>query len=344
MAGDGRRLEQALDTLDEVVYVYDESFRLVHWNQRLNDLFDLSDAELEGMRPTDFFEDGDHAGIAAALEEIVETGETVVEAWAQTTEGRVRFELTGRLLTDDDGTMRGFAGIGRDVTDRHEREWLLSRQNQRLDEFADILAHDLRNPLAVANGHLELARQEQESDALSAVGDAHRRMGRIIDDIRTATQTGALAATLEPVDVAAVAAAAWESVETHGARLDLPEALTVDADAQRLRRLFENLFRNAVEHGSTSNSPWTDDGETTDRAVRVRLVETDAGFAIEDDGPGINSVDSERIFDPGVSGATDGTGFGLYIVRTIAEAHGWTVRATESETGGARFEFDLRPS
>ena len=59
---------------------------------------------------------------------------------------------------------------------------------------------------------------------------------------------------------------------------------------------------------------------------------------VEDGGPGIPEAERERVFEFGRSGNGDGTGFGLSIVEEIAEAHGWTVRATGAESGGARFE------
>jgi signal transduction histidine kinase len=98
----------------------------------------------------------------------------------------------------------------------------------------------------------------------------------------------------------------------------------IGADRGRLRQLFENLVRNAVEHGG--------DG------VTVRVGELPEGFAVEDDGPGIDPADREGVFDAGYSTDRHGTGFGLNIVEQIATAHGWNLRLTESETGGARFE------
>ncbi|PSQ47744.1 hypothetical protein BRD19_08615, partial [Halobacteriales archaeon SW_7_65_23] len=63
-----------------------------------------------------------------------------------------------------------------------------------------------------------------------------------------------------------------------------------------------------------------------------------AGFFVADDGAGF-PADRDDLFEPGVSTKPDGTGFGLAIVRDLAEAHGWDVAATESETGGARVEI-----
>ena len=342
MEDQSRVLAAALETLDDVFYVYDADGRLAYWNPRLNELFDLTDGELSGMAPTEFFVADDHAAVEAAIEEVFESGQTTVEARAETTEGLVTLELSGRLLTADDGTVQGFSGVGRDITDRREREWHLERQNERLTEFADLLAHDLRTPLTVTSGHLELAAQELSPERIASARDGLRRLEAIIDDMRTATREGALATDKQAVDITDVATTAWNHVETGNAVLEPPPSILVEADPKRLLRLFENVFGNAVAHGPASGDRTSDEkreASTTD--ITVRLVPTSNGFAIEDDGRGIDPEDREWVFEPGASRATGGTGFGLYIVRTIAEAHGWTVRATAGEHGGARFEFDV---
>ncbi|RLM47935.1 PAS domain S-box protein [Haloarcula sp. Atlit-47R] len=337
-----RVLAAAVETLDDVFYVYDADAKLAYWNARLNELFDLTDSELSGTAPTEFFVADDRAAVEAAIEEVFESGQTSVEARAETTEGVVTFELSGRLLTGDDGTVQGFSGVGRDITDRREREWHLQRQNERLTEFADLLAHDLRTPLAVTSGHLELAAEELSPERIDAARDGLGRLEAIIDDMRTATREGALATDEQAVDIADVATTAWNHVETGSAVLEPPPPIPVEADPKRLLRLFENVFINAVTHGPELDEHVSDEERkagTTD--ITVRLVLTADGFAVEDDGRGIDPDDREWVFEPGASQAADGTGFGLYIVRTIAEAHGWTVRATAAEHGGARFEFDV---
>ena len=337
-----RVLAAAVETLDDVFYVYDADGKLAYWNARLNELFGLTDGELSGMDPTEFFVADDREDVEAAIEDVFESGQTTVEARAETTEGVVTFELSGRLLTGDDGTVQGFSGVGRDITDRREREWHLERQNERLTEFADLLAHDLRTPLAVTSGHLELAAEELSPERIDAARDGLRRLESIIEDMRTATREGALAADEQTVDIADVATTAWNHVETDGALLEPPPSILVKADPERLLRLFENVFGNAVAHGPVRDERAADEEEGVDTAeITVRVAPTPDGFVIEDDGRGIAPDERERVFEPGASQAADGTGFGLYIVRTIAEAHGWTVRATAGDHGGARFEFDV---
>lgn len=335
-------LAAAIETLDDVFYVYDADGQLAYWNVRLNELFGLSDSELLGADPTEFFVADDRPAVEAAIEEVFESGQTTVEARAETTEGLVTFELSGRLLAADDGTVQGFSGVGRDITDRREREWHLQRQNERLTEFADLLAHDLRTPLAVTSGHLELAAREMSPEHIEGARDGLQRLEAIIDDMRTATKEGTLAADKQTLDIADVAATAWSHVETERATLEQPPPILVTGDEKRLLRLFENVFANAVTHGPERDdraSEGESDAHMT--GVTVRVVPTSDGFAVEDDGRGIDPEDRERVFEPGASRATGGTGFGLYIVRTIAEAHGWTVRVTEGDDGGARFQFDI---
>ena len=90
--------------------------------------------------------------------------------------------------------------------------------------------------------------------------------------------------------------------------------------------MFENLFTNAVEHGGP--------------AVTVRVGQfADDGIYVEDTGTGIPEAKREAVFEPGHSSASGGTGFGLTIVKRIAEAHGWEVEVRRGRDGGARFEF-----
>ncbi|WP_132058380.1 sensor histidine kinase [Halorussus amylolyticus] len=199
----------------------------------------------------------------------------------------------------------------------------LAEQRNRLDEFASIVSHDLRNPMNVAQGHLELARETGDEHHFEAVERAHGRMERLVDEVLALSRQGETVGDLARVDLDTVARDAWGTVETPEMTLHAAADETVRSDERRLRALFENLFRNAVEHG----------GE------EVTVGSFDSGFYVADDGPGIPAADRERVFEGGYSTRPDGTGFGLAIVRRIAEAHDWRIRITDSEVGGARFEF-----
>jgi signal transduction histidine kinase len=165
-------------------------------------------------------------------------------------------------------------------------------------------------------------------------------MEQLIEDLLALAREDELASDPEPVALASVAREAWDTVETDAATLAVEGETTVPADRSRLRQLLENLFGNAVEHGSTSpdSQPRRDAIEHGGVDVTVRVGPMEGGFYVADDGAGIPPEERDRVFERGVSTADGGIGFGLAIVERIAEAHGWTVTATESEDGGARFE------
>ncbi|MCU4719447.1 PAS domain S-box protein [Halapricum hydrolyticum] len=227
---------------------------------------------------------------------------------------------------DEAGDPVRMVGIHQDVTERKQRQKELRRQNRRLEEFASVVSHDLRSPLQVASGQVELAREDCDSEHLDRIDDALDRSQVLIDDLLTLAQEGARMSEMEVVELPAPAKDGWHHVETADATLEVETDTTVRADEGRLQQLFENLFRNAVEHGGT------------DVTVRVGPLGRD-GFYVADDGAGIEPDERTDVFESGYSTAEDGTGFGLAIVEEIARAHGWTVDVTDSESGGARFEI-----
>ena len=208
--------------------------------------------------------------------------------------------------------------------ERHAYEARLERQNAQLEQFASAASHDLRNPLNIASGHLDLARETGADEHFETVDENHDRMASIIEDVLVLAREGTFVEETEPIALDSLAVDCWKGVETGDAELVVDGEPTVEGDGRKLRHVFENLFRNSVEHG----------GEN----VTVEVGPLDDGFYIADDGPGVPESEHEAVFEQGYSGS-DGTGFGLAIVESIAEAHGWTIRLTESRSGGARFEF-----
>lgn len=201
----------------------------------------------------------------------------------------------------------------------------LEEQAEAVEELAQSVSHDLRTPLNVAQGQVQLL-QETIEEAVSDIDAAHRRMGSIIE------QAHALARVDEPVtdpdlvDLEGCVDETWDLVAAEPATLLAElEGVTVRADADRLRNLLENLFQNAIEHGGSD--------------VTVEVGPTDSGFYIADDGPGIDPDAREDVFTPGYTTKGGGTGFGLSIVARIADAHGWSIHLSESESGGTLFDI-----
>jgi len=227
------------------------------------------------------------------------------------------------------------------VTDRLEAKTeQLETKNEKLTRFAEVVSHDLRNPLNVLEGWLETAEETGDPDAFERCNNAVDRMYTLIDDLLTLSRAGAVIDDRQPVNLQAVTQAAWATVDSPEATLSVETDRTVDADETRLQQLFENLFRNSVEHGSTSSRPQADDAiEHAGDEVTITVGAVDGGFFVADDGPGIPEDEREDVLESGYSTSDDGTGFGLAIVSEIAEAHDWALRLTESSDGGARFEI-----
>ena len=224
--------------------------------------------------------------------------------------------LVGRLL------------LLQDVTERKQREEELRQMNSQLEAFARIVSHDLRSPLTVAHGHLDLAQRTGDEEHFEKVETALFRMDEIIEDMLELTQQESTVETTTAVELDAVAREAWTYVDTGDAELTIDDSITVRANRSRLLQLFENLFRNAIEHATSESED----------ALTVAVGYDDALY-VADNGVGIPPEERRQILEPGYTTSRTGTGLGLSIVKRVADAHGWNLRVTESNSGGARFVF-----
>ncbi|MCU4754074.1 PAS domain-containing sensor histidine kinase [Halobacteria archaeon AArc-curdl1] len=225
--------------------------------------------------------------------------------------------------------------------DRAERTARLEAQNERLEQFASIVSHDLRNPMSTARGYLEAYRDSGDPEHADEIEHALDRMDSLTSDMLDLARYGRVVDDFETVTLESVVEAAWETVPTASATLSIvfDSETTVEADPDRLQEALENLFRNAIEHG-LEESQADPNLETTDGGgLTVRLESIPGGFAVKDDGPGIPDSTKPDVFDLGFTDSTDGTGYGLYIVDQIVTAHGWSVQVADAENGGARFEI-----
>jgi signal transduction histidine kinase len=305
-------LRRAFDDLGDGIAIVSEG-TVVMANDTAREYVPL-DGDLEGRDADDVLQSL-YDGSRGALPVTVEHG------------GRF-YELTSATIGD---------GVGytlqiRDVTEREERQQLeainaeLERKNERLDEFASVVSHDLRNPLDVAKGHVTFAATDRDDEHLDAANTALDRMETLIGDVLTLARQGQPIDETERVSLSPVSHRCWDLVDSGAATLQVESDLAFLADPDRFQQLLQNLFHNSVEHGSA------------DAAVRVGALADGTGFYVADDGPGIPPGERETAFESGYSTADGGTGFGLAIVQEIVDAHGWSIRVTESEPGGARFE------
>ena len=211
-----------------------------------------------------------------------------------------------------------------------DRSRELERQNDRLDQFAGTVSHDLRNPLTLASGHVETALEIADDDVtvhLEEISWALDRMNDLIEDVLVLARSGRQLAETERIDLDALVRKARKTVDPD-LDVEVEDSLpTICGDENRLLVLFENVFRNAIEHVGSD--------------VSLTISPTDDGFIIADDGPGIPPEEREAVFDSGYTTDPEGTGFGLAIVEEVVEAHDWSVSLGESESGGTKFDITV---
>ena len=351
---DLKRYETIVEAVDDPVYSLDEDGVFTFVNEAIEPMTGYSPEELVGEHIGTIMTETDVTRGDELIEDLLadpDTDSDTFEMDIVTKDGeRIPSENNLALLPADGSDFAGTAGVIRDIHERKERE-------KRLAEFASVVSHDLRNPLNVVQGRLELATETGETTHLGAAVDAADRMEKLIDDLLTLAKQGDTVGTLDSIDLGGAAKAAWRNVDTVGATLELDGSERFEADADRLRELLENLFRNSVEHGRSETYDETLAREAVDRrrpdsveplTVTVGTLPSEGdgggGFYVADDGTGIPPEERETVFERGYTTASEGTGFGLAIVEDIADAHGWAVDVFESAGGGARFEFRTTPA
>jgi PAS domain S-box-containing protein len=287
----------------------------------------ITTEEVRGRTPRDVFGDEQGTELEANYHRCINAGEPISYREELRIGDGARFWRTELAPVIADGETTRLVGITRNVTGRVERERRLRQQNERLEEFASVISHDLRNPLNVAQGRATLLAEQVESDHLGPLLQALDRMEAIVEDTLTLARQGETISETEPINLTDLVGKCWATVETADASVEIVDEMTFQGDPDRLQHVFENLFRNAVEHGGS------------DVTVRVGCRDERVIY-VEDDGPGIPVDERDEVFEPGHSSARGGTGFGLTIVKRIVEAHGWELSVTDGTDGGARFEFE----
>lgn len=330
------RYETIVEALGDPIYAVDADGCYTFVNEAFVEETGYGREEILGRHVSTILPETDVERGRTIVQELLSTDDKQTTTWEMTRVTADGEQIPSEnhlalLPPNENGEFRGTAGVVRDITDRKETEKELRRHNEQLEEFAGIVSHDLRNPLRVIEGRVELAQENCEREHLDAIESAADRMGRIIEDLLWLAREGRNIGALDSVVVQDAMADAWELVADDAGEATLQYAdeafatTTIKADIDRLAQLLENLLRNAIQHG----------GED----VTVTVGPLNEGFYIEDDGPGIPEDNLEKIFSAGYSTRENGVGFGLSIVKQVADAHNWEVNATERTDGGARFEI-----
>ena len=327
------RYQAIVETVNDGIFVADADDRFALVNDAYCEMTGYDREELVGS-PTSLVTDETKEDLAAVVEAVERdlaagTAETnTYETPLKTASGeRIEAEWSVAPLPHRGDGDPDWVVVVRDVTERNERERELERQNDRLDSFASMLAHELRNPVTIGQIYSQQFPDDADSEAVEYITEAFDRIENMIDVMLLVARGRDAVSEHSTVSLAAAAREAWAEVDAPDVTLELEIDQTVEADETYVRHLFRNLFENAVEHGGA--------GVTT-----VGRMPT--GFYVADDGRGIDPDEREIVFETGYTSAASegGMGLGLAFVQEMANVYGWECSVTESDAGGARFAFE----
>lgn len=336
------------DPVVETEFVEDEPI-VRRVNAAFEDLFEYDDNEIVGQQLLDFvFPEGSQDGAVERTRRSDDESHTERIVTRKTATGvrpflhrHVPYEHNGNqyafeVYSDVTGQKRRELELQRRIQQLEEKKSQLADKSQQLEQFASILSHDLRNPINIVEGYVDQLDNEENEQEVAVIERALGRMNSLIEDTLTLKNQSQPVNELAYHSISTLAESAWEVVDTDDSELRIVDRFEVACDKERMARLFENLFRNAIEH---NNDPVIIRIGIHDTLTTSTRGDTQKAFHVADDGCGIPEDKRDEMFEIGQTTTRDGTGLGLPIIKRIAEAHRWNVSVVESFDGGAQFVF-----
>jgi len=306
------RLLSHFDNIDGF-FIVDKDWRVKYWNTRIAKRTGKSSEEVLDTSVWEVYNGEDSEEMRANFEKSMEEDVSI----------EFRTQYDSRWL---DVSVEPFEDDlfvhSRDVTEQIHNQQQLYQRNERLQQFLSTVRHDLKTPLTIAEGRLQLTKDTGDPNHLDEAEDALGRMSILIDDLLKIAG-GQKDLDITKVSLHDVTMNAWELTDTDGS-VEVGNDVTFEADPGPLRQLLVNLFRNVQQHAGAGASIWIGGKED--------------GFYVEDDGTGIEEKDRENVMKPGVSTGNKNEGLGLGIVQLVVDVHGWDIKVTEGVRSGARFE------
>lgn len=333
------KYRELLNGMNDTAWVIDFDGNFIDVNDAAVKVSGYSREELLSMGPPDIDNSLTVEEIRGLIKGMPSDKIQVFETTHTTKDGKpIPVEISSSLVTYHG--KRAILSIARDITERKEAEEKLDRMmnelvaiNEKLGVVGKLTRHDARNKLSVIANNVYLAKQKlaanhSSSEYLGEIGSAIDQMEEIFDFTRTYEMLGVEELSYMNVEKS-VDEAAILFPSLAGAKLvNECQGLTVMADSL-LRQLFYNLIDNTLKHG--------------EKVSQIRVYHEEVGkgqlkLVYEDDGFGIAEDEKEKIFKEGYG---KGTGYGLYLIKKICEAYGWTIRETGKSGKGAQFTMTI---
>jgi PAS domain S-box-containing protein len=343
-----RLLASVVESVDDCIFTADTTGRLVTMNPAGRRLLGYATWEVSGLRYPDLLGASERGG-AAAIVAALEAG----RGWSGQVTGRTArgeafpAHLAMTALFDDRGQRMGTVGVLHDLTEQVETQRRLIQREKlaSLGEMAAGVAHEIRNPL----GGIKMATnllsspevdgsplsQEMARSILSGISEIEVIINNLLDwtrDARLERNEYELHRILDPVVEAVAAEGRARGVHVGYGRLAREAVAAVDG--QKLRQVFTNVMKNAVE----AIDPWRGTGRVT---VDLFVEGERAVVEVSDDGVGIAAEDRDKIFLPFFTTKPAGTGLGMSIVKKIVDLHGGDIAIESAPGRGTRVRISL---
>lgn len=350
LAQQKRHLDAILESAADGIFILDPSYRFQRFNRACERLTGYQAEEVIGR---------EHAQIIRWLSR--EPGMSLEEAeaggWPLTAQATLYVEgdlikkngealsvgITYAPTLSEEGRILSIVATVRDITKFREAEELKST-------FISIISHELRTPVALIKGYVGTLRREDATwdrdvveESLAVIEEESDRLASLIDDLLDASrlQAGALSLSFSDIALDQLARRLAERFATqsslHTFKVEIADGFPVIAgDERRLTQVLSNLLSNAVKY-SPDGGTITISGQAHPDFVTL---------CVQDEGPGIPMEDVPRIFDlfyrsNDASRKTKGAGLGLYLAKTVVEAHGGKIWVDDRVKNGARICFSL---
>ena len=365
--------QNIVETVREPLVVLDSALRVKGASRSFYRAFNVTREETEGRL---IYELGDGQWDIPALRRLLEEilpEHTEFEGFEVEHDfprvGRRVIQLNARQVVTEEASATMILLAIEDITDRKRVEEKLKtysakleRSNRELQDFAHVASHDLQEPLRKILSFGDRLKtkasqslDEESQDYLQRMVSAAGRMQTLILDLMIFSRIETKAQPFVPADLGLIAREVSADLETRieqtGARVEIEELPTIDADPMQMRQLLQNLIGNSLKYYRAGVPPLvriysqkldTRSSESIDESGLARQL---CQILVEDNGIGFDEKYLDRIFTVfqrlHKKGEYEGTGVGLAICRKIVDRHGGTITARSTPGQGATFVVTL---
>jgi PAS domain S-box-containing protein len=346
-----RRLLIALRNSNDAITLQDFEGNIDVWNRGAERIYGYTEAEALNMKIQQIVPEDKREEYLTVIRSIEEGHNTEsFETKRITKDGQILdVWLTVTVLEDDTRRPVALATTERDITGRKRTEEKLRRANEELNDFINVVSHELKTPIIAIGGFTDLLFQqygvrldEKGREYLNQVRASAGRMEALVTDLLTLGQIGHVPLTLKQISSDDLIRDVVSNLKAWTQKKNIKVILadgfpSIYCDPERLREVFENLLINAIKYIGDSNAPSIEIGwEDQEGCIQ---------FYLRDNGIGISPEHQTSIFERFRRLADphdiEGTGLGLAIVKRIIDIHGGKIWVDSEKGKGSTFFFTL---